>query len=428
MPLILLIELLLNTLLGITCVWKYLIKSLIRKSIWLVMCIDYRLPNEIVQDVNIFATEFSTYLSFIKNRKRTSFICGDFNINLLSLDTRQHYNNFYDRVTAKSFFPKITLPARIQNESYTLIDNIFFNDIEETMKSKSGILINDICDHQMIFTFHENLSYIEKIEKYIYVEKHDEISLQQFINELNKLDIYEQLNQNIHSSPQENYEIFSKLVKYAKDKYLPKRKMKYDKNRHMQSSWMTRGILISINTKHMLYKTFLQANSQNVNLYRQLKEEYATYKTKLRKSIREAKRLHYLRLFTLHKNDIKKTWELINSTINNKPNSKSHCQFVLDGRTITNSGEIATAFNEYFVNIGRKLSSQIHPIHQHSHYLVSEANKCIQFEAVNESNINDAINRLKNKSSYGHDQISNKIIKHAKNVLIRPLTLIINQM
>ena len=158
------------------------------------MCIDYRLPNEIVQDVNIFATEFSTYLSFIKNRKRTSFICGDFNINLLSLDTRQHYNNFYDRVTAKSFFPKITLPTRIQNESYTLIDNIFFNDIEETMKSKSGILINDICDHQMIFTFHENLSYIEKIEKFIYVEKHDEISLQQFINELNKLYIYEQLN------------------------------------------------------------------------------------------------------------------------------------------------------------------------------------------------------------------------------------------
>ena len=350
------------------------------------------------------------------------------NINLLSLDTRQHYNNFYDRVTAKSFFPKITLPTRIQNESYTLIDNIFSNDIEETMKSKSGILINNISDHQMIFTFHENLSYIEKIDKYIYVEKHDEISLEQFINELNKLDIYEQLDQNIHSSPQENYEIFSKLVKYAKDKYLPKRKMKYDKKRHMQSSWMTRGILNSINTKNMLYKTFIQANSQNVNLYRQLKEEYATYKTKLRKSIREAKRLHYLRLFTLHKNDIKKTWELINSTIKNKPNSKSHCEFVLDGRTITNSGEIATAFNEYFVNIGRKLSSQIHPVHQHSHYLVNEANKCIQFEAVNESNINDAINRLKNKSSYGHDEISNKTIKHAKNILIRPLTLIINQM
>ena len=33
----------------------------------------------------------------------------------------------------------------------------------------------------------------------------------------------------MHSSPQENNEIFSKLVKYAKDKHLPKRKIKYDK-------------------------------------------------------------------------------------------------------------------------------------------------------------------------------------------------------
>ena len=87
------------------------------------------------------------------------------------LDAKQHYNNFYDCVTEKSFFPQITLPTRIQNESYTLIDNIFTNDIEKSIKSKSGILINDISDHKIIFTFQENLSYIEKTEKYIYILK-----------------------------------------------------------------------------------------------------------------------------------------------------------------------------------------------------------------------------------------------------------------
>ena len=120
-------------------------------------------------------------------------------------------------VTEKSFFPQITLPTRIQNESYTLIDNIFTNDIEKIIKSKSGILINDISDHKIIFTFQENLSYIEKTEKYIYTEKYDEISMQQFIIELNNLNIYEHLNQNIDSSPQANYEILSKIVKRAKD-------------------------------------------------------------------------------------------------------------------------------------------------------------------------------------------------------------------
>ena len=57
--------------------------------------------------------------------------------------------------------------------------------------------------------------------------------MQQFINELNKFKyIYEQLNQNIDSSPQANYEIFTKFVKRAKDMYLRRRKVKYNKNRH----------------------------------------------------------------------------------------------------------------------------------------------------------------------------------------------------
>ena len=138
--------------------------------------------------------------------------------------------------------------------------------------------------------------------------------------------------------------------------------------------------------------------------------------------------MYYLRLFTLHKNAIQKTWCLINSTITNKSKGKLHCEFDLDGKIITNSDEIADAFNEYFVNIGRELSCQIIPVHQHSHYLDNETNKRMKLEVVNEDNINKAINRLKNKSSYGHDEISNQIIKSAKNSLIQPLMLIINQM
>ena len=124
----------------------------------------------------------------------------------------------------------------------------------------------------------------------------------------------------------------------------------------------------------------------------------------------------------------KKTWCLINSTITNKSKDKLHCEFDLDGKIITNSDEITDAFNEYFVNIGRKLSHQIISVHQHSHYLDNETNKRIKLEVVNEININETINRLKNKSSNGHDEISNKIIISAKNALIQPLMLIINQM
>ena len=49
------------------------------------------------------------------------------------------------------------------------------------------------------------------MEKHIYTEKYDEIPMQQFIIELNNLNIYEHLNQNIDSSPQANYEILLTL-------------------------------------------------------------------------------------------------------------------------------------------------------------------------------------------------------------------------
>ena len=52
----------------------------------------------------------------------------------------------------------------------------------------------------------------------------------------------------------------------------------------------------------------------------------------------------------------------------------------------------------------------------------------MKLEVVNKNNINKAINRLINKSSYSHDEISNRIIKSSKNALIQPLILIINHM
>ena len=41
--------------------------------------------------------------------------------------------------------------------------------------------------------------------------------------------------------------------------------------------------------------------------------------------------------------------------------------------------------------------------------------------------IDNVINKLKNKSRGGYDNISNKHIKYVKNALAKPLTLLVNQ-
>ena len=98
--------------------------------------------------MNAFLVEFSTLLQRVKNLNTLSYICGDYNIDLLKVK-----NKINPRFG--EFFPKITPLILFTDQSVTLIDNVFSTNIEE--KEVSGNLRNHISDHQLLFTFIENL-------------------------------------------------------------------------------------------------------------------------------------------------------------------------------------------------------------------------------------------------------------------------------
>ena len=74
----------------------------------------------------------------MKATKHSCYVCGDYNI---------------DEVVSHGFIPIIILPTRISEQSSTLIDNIYTNNIDE--RESSGILLNQISDHKIIFIFIE---------------------------------------------------------------------------------------------------------------------------------------------------------------------------------------------------------------------------------------------------------------------------------
>ena len=97
----------------------------------------YRKPGEVLDEINVFLEEFTSFLIYIKNQNRPSYLCGDYNINLLKNENKNHFNDYFDELVTNVFFPKITLPTRIRDRSSSLIDNIFTNDTEE--KGTAGI-------------------------------------------------------------------------------------------------------------------------------------------------------------------------------------------------------------------------------------------------------------------------------------------------
>ena len=319
------------------------------------ICNVYRPPYEGADDFELFNKEFTDFLNIISTTGQ-SFICGDFNINLLKILTKPNYNTFFESMLAHGFFPKITLPTRICDTSSTLIDQIYTNVLNN--KDKSGIFTTHISDHQAIFTAINVglMGFSEK--KFITVETKDDVSLNKFIDELKTGDIIAKMDHDVNADSNSNYKILAEQLQYAKEKHLPTRKLKFNKYKHKQQKWVTNGILKSIKTKNKLYRTLQQTKTEDVEVFELIKIRFLRFRKILRQSINEAKRSYFHTTFERFKHAIKQTWSVIDETLRRKKKETLSPTFLHNGRTLNDPQEIANAFNTYFTSIGPKLATQ----------------------------------------------------------------------
>ena len=390
----------------------------------------YRLPVYVADDLNLFINEFTDLLIVLRARSKSVYLCGDYNIDLLKINTNDNFNLFYENVISSSFIPNITLPTRICDTTSTLIDNIYTNSVDKNCTS--GILIRPISDHQMYFCMiNSNFGYSDQAKKLIEVEVCDHESIQRFITEISNDNIYNKLQKNLNTNPNYNYEILLKHLLNAKLKHIPKKVKKFNKRRHFKEKWMTNEILQEIVAKNKMYVTWKTTPVTHIN-YENIKQRFKSYEKIVKKDIKEAKQRYFDQIFTAYKSDMKKTWKTINETLNrSKRGSNVKSIFYHNGFTLSNAKDIANAFNVYFANIGKNLASEIEQnvnIIDYTQYLSTPITETkLQFKCITDNDTQKAIDKLENKNSSGHDGISNKLLKLLKMELSKSLTLIINQ-
>ena len=112
----------------------------------IVSCI-YKHPKLAIDEFNNHF--LSPMLEKVSFENKEVFLMGGFNINLLNYESNQETADILNNMHSNSLVPYITLPASITPRSKTLIDNIFFNEINEA--AISGNLISDISDHHAQF-------------------------------------------------------------------------------------------------------------------------------------------------------------------------------------------------------------------------------------------------------------------------------------
>ena len=79
--------------------------------------------------------ELTNYIciSKISKEKKVSFIAGDFNVDLLKYECSSKHQHFLNMMTSSGFLQ----PTRISEQSSTVIDNIYGNNLEQEIISFS---------------------------------------------------------------------------------------------------------------------------------------------------------------------------------------------------------------------------------------------------------------------------------------------------
>ena len=138
------------------------------------------------------------------------------------------------------------------------------------------------------------------------------------------------------------------------DKHAPVKKASKSMRRKLQKPWITKGMLKSIRKRHKLYIShFFSADPKKV-------KQYKTYSNKLNKIINIAKKKYFEAQFALNKANVKMTWKLIGTIVNRKKKkTETIPKLIYKNKCFTDRKDICNKLNEYFINVGPNLASQL---------------------------------------------------------------------
>ena len=379
--------------------------------------------------VQNFIDEINPVISRLGNNTHNVILVGDYNIDLLSLENRETYQQYLDMFISNSFFPKLTFPTRFSKTRGTLIDQIFCKLTSSTLKCHSGIILSNASDHLPYFTCIDSSPPPQKSPKFARINVYNESSIQSFINEIETSLVDSHFDNNIMGNPNSNYDKLESIIIKAKETYLPNKLVRFKKYKHKKHNWVTNAILKSIKFRDNLYKSMLLSKSDPES-YETCRINLKAYNKILNKCIREAKANYYTSLFSKFKSDIRKTWQSINEILfKTKRPADIPTYLKLEDERIEDNLNIAIKFNDFFVNIGPTLSSKIKSKSGKSYqtYLKHTITHSFQFQTVTTEIVSKSIRKIASKSSSGHDGISTNLLQRINHVIAPTLTLIINQ-
>ena len=363
-------------------------------------------------------------LDNVSKTKKTCFLLGDFNIDLIKYGDNQETNSFYDQVSSYGFRPLILQPTRVSSNSATLIDNIFTNDVE--CFSKGGNITSSISDH---FIQISQIDVFDRIKNnQLKTEKFSRnwaiFNKREFEDELSSLNWGNVISPTIGTN--KSFSNFYQKMIGLFDEMAPLKKLTKKEQGLKKKTWITYGILTSMRNRDSFYKKYTKET--NPTLKDNYFKSYKTLRNQIVTLIRVSKKDYYAKFFEENNSNVKKTWEGIRDLINVSKKTSTNITKLYKDKLITDNRELANTINKFFVNIGSSVESKIPPSSKtYIEYLDARNPASLFLLECTEEEVYDIIAKFSTSKASGPFSIPSKILKEFAPYLILPIANIINK-
>ena len=292
----------------------------------------------------------------ISSENKISYLSGDFNIDLLKIETDDNIQNYYNALTANLFVPHITLPTRITSHSQTLIDNIFSND-PNFAQGISGNFTFSISDHLAQFLIVPRIQNRPPKKHNICKRKMKQLNKADLVADVININWQETLSCEF-GDPQYSFEKFDKKMTETLDRHVPLTKLNKKELKLLTKPWITPGIIKSIKRRDNLLQKFIKTS--DIDRKNRIHEQYKSLRNQIVGIIRRSKKNHFQKYFSKNAKNIRKTWTGIKSIINIRSTIKAQPASIMIGDQLeTDPVSIADGFNNYFSQIAEKLQQDV---------------------------------------------------------------------
>lgn len=205
------------------------------------------------------------------------------------------------------------------------------------------------------------------------------------------------------------------ILSYYFELSFPIKKKEIKENNNRRKPWLTRGLITSAQNMKYLYELTLSGNHEIIQYYNNYKKIY-------RKLLNKAKRLYNNDLICNSSNKCKTAWNIINQN-GNQQNKHKNIALRMNDELVTDSQTLSNTFNEFFNSISNSRDFEQSDVITNT--LNTNNNNTFYFIPATEQDILDLLSNLKNTSS-PDIMINSTAIKTVKELLVKPLTYLIN--